>query len=276
MKKNKFIIICCSYNNEKWVGTNIESIMEQTYDNYEVVYADDASTDNTLKEVKWLTKDSDKFHIFTNDKNLDSPTNYFKRTYEFMRDRDDDEILVELCGDDWFATPDVLAQLNDVYNETDCWLTYGGMRVWNGGEDFAHPNPQNSDYSDYVHKNALYRKDAWRAGHLHSFRWFLHKQLDPKHTISFIDNEIYKCAIDLQIQFSIMEMVPPEKIVNLNFPTVIFNNEPKRGLYHHDSSIFPFIASALVRGKWNLSEYSNELIPLVLEYNIDLSLRGGL
>ena len=55
-----------------------------------------------------------------------------------------------------------------------------------------------------------------------------------------------------------------------------YNNEPKRGLYHHDSSIFPFIASALVRGKWNLSEYSNELIPLVLEYNIDLSLRGGL
>jgi len=55
-----------------------------------------------------------------------------------------------------------------------------------------------------------------------------------------------------------------------------YDNEPKRGLYHHDSNIFPFIASALVRGKWNLSEYSTELIPLVMEYNVDLSLRGGL
>jgi len=170
MKKNKFIILCCSYNNEKWVDTHVESILEQTYDNYEVVYINDASTDNTLQKVKELTKDSNKFNIIDNEKNLDSPTNYFKYSYQFMKNRNDNEILLELCGDDWFATPDVLEKLNNVYNETDCWLTYGGMRVWNGGENFSLPNPQNSDYSDYVHKHALYRKDLWRDGHLQSFR----------------------------------------------------------------------------------------------------------
>ena len=226
--KNKFILICCSYNNEEWLETHLESILEQTHTNYEVIYVNDASTDNTLKGVTDIVGNDDRFHIINNEKNLDSPTNYFKYTYEFMEGRDENEILVELCGDDWFATPTVLEQLNDTYNKTDCWLTYGGMRVWNGGTEIAMPNPQNSDYDPFVHKHALYRKDMWRAGHLHSFRWFIHKQFKIEDAISNIDGEIYKHAADLQLQFSIMEMVPPEKIINLEFPTVMFNNAPDR------------------------------------------------
>ena len=57
---NKFNIVVSSYINSKWVETNIESILEQQYQNYEVIYFDYASSDETLKEAKRLTKDSDK------------------------------------------------------------------------------------------------------------------------------------------------------------------------------------------------------------------------
>jgi len=53
-----------------------------------------------------------------------------------------------------------------------------------------------------------------------------------------------------------------------------WNGEPKRGMSHYDNDVFPYIASALVKGKWNLSEYSNELQPLIKKYNIDTSVRG--
>jgi len=53
-----------------------------------------------------------------------------------------------------------------------------------------------------------------------------------------------------------------------------YKGEPKRGIHHYDSTIFPFVASALVRGKWNVSEYSKELIPLLDKYNIDINVRG--
>jgi glycosyltransferase involved in cell wall biosynthesis len=224
--KNKFIIICLSYNNKDWVSTNLESILEQTYTNYEVIYVNDASTDNTLEQVNELVGNDKRFHIISNKENLDSPTNYFKYVYEFMHNRDENEILVELCGDDWLATPTVLEQLNNVYIENDCWLTYGGMHVWNGDTNVTLPQPQNSNYSEFVHKNALYRKDQWRAGHLHSFRWFLHDKFNPKHAVSLIDSELYKEASDLQLIFSLMEMIPFNKIVNLTFPTLMFNNSP--------------------------------------------------
>lgn len=53
-----------------------------------------------------------------------------------------------------------------------------------------------------------------------------------------------------------------------------FEGEPKRGLNHHDSKIYPHICSAILKGKWNLSEYGNELKPIIEKYNIDVNLRG--
>lgn len=37
-----------------------------------------------------------------------------------------------------------------------------------------------------------------------------------------------------------------------------FNNEDKRG-GHFNSSVWPYVATAIVKGKWNFFEYSNEL-----------------
>ena len=53
-----------------------------------------------------------------------------------------------------------------------------------------------------------------------------------------------------------------------------YNGEAKRGIYHYDSAVFPYVATALVKGKWNLSEYKKELEPLLKKYNIDVNNRG--
>lgn len=51
-------------------------------------------------------------------------------------------------------------------------------------------------------------------------------------------------------------------------------NGKKRGMYHYDNSIYPYIATAIVKGKWNLSEYPEELSSLFRAYNIDPRVRG--
>lgn len=56
--------------------------------------------------------------------------------------------------------------------------------------------------------------------------------------------------------------------------TFCYYGEPKRGIYHHDSSVFPHVCTALVKGKWNLSEYPEELAPLLREYEIRIESRG--
>lgn len=53
-----------------------------------------------------------------------------------------------------------------------------------------------------------------------------------------------------------------------------YDNEPKRGGAHYDSNVYPYIATALVRGKWNLSEYKNELGFILDKNNINIKKRG--
>ena len=52
-----------------------------------------------------------------------------------------------------------------------------------------------------------------------------------------------------------------------------YNNENQRG-GHFDSSVYPYIATAIVKGKWNISEYGKELVPLFLKYNTNIQERG--
>ena len=53
-----------------------------------------------------------------------------------------------------------------------------------------------------------------------------------------------------------------------------YDNEPKRGGNHWDSNVYPYIATALVKGKWVMSEYENELYPILKENSIDINKRG--
>jgi hypothetical protein len=50
--------------------------------------------------------------------------------------------------------------------------------------------------------------------------------------------------------------------------------EKKRGIYHYDSIVFPYIATAINKGKWNMTEYYRELDLLFKEYNINPFNRG--
>jgi hypothetical protein len=53
-----------------------------------------------------------------------------------------------------------------------------------------------------------------------------------------------------------------------------YSNESKRGMYHWDSNIYPYIATAITKGKWCYSEYKNELDVLFDIYGIDKNIRG--
>ena len=53
-----------------------------------------------------------------------------------------------------------------------------------------------------------------------------------------------------------------------------YDNEPQVGANHCDSNVYPYIATAVVKGKWNLSEYYNLLFPILKDYNINIAKRG--
>jgi glycosyltransferase involved in cell wall biosynthesis len=228
MKQNKFKIITPSFNNEDWVEYNIASILNQTYTNYDVLYIDDASTDSTYNKVKNLVADFNNWTLIKNSENQGATANYFDNLDEYIKD--ENEIIIHLDGDDWLYDENVLEKLNDFYNQRDCWMTYGGFLCFNGTAEAVIPYPQSTEYSDFVHKHKLYRRDEWRASHMRTYRAFLLKSINKKDITSLIDGKYYWHATDLAFQFSYMEMCPKEKICVVDFYAYVYNQSKSNSI----------------------------------------------
>ena len=232
-KQNRFIIITPSYNNEQWVEYNIASILNQTYDNYEVFYIDDASTDNTYEKVKEIVQELQNWKIIKNIENKGATHNYFHNLADYIKDPED--IIIHLDGDDWLYDETVLHKLNDFYNKKNCWMTYGGFVVWNGENQQSElPYPQSTLYSDFVHNYKLYRQDVWRASHLRTYKAFLYQSINLDDLKSLEDGKYYWHASDLAFQYAYMEMCPKEKIQLIDFFSHVYNHSKSNQVRTHE------------------------------------------
>lgn len=120
-------IVVASYNNKDWYKKNLDSILNQKYENYRIVYIDDYSSDGTADLVEKYVADlgkADKFTLIRNQENLGAMANKYKGTHLV----EDDCIVVLVDGDDWLAHNGVLRYINQVYSLNDCWMTYGQFK----------------------------------------------------------------------------------------------------------------------------------------------------
>ena len=69
MTNSLFSILIANYNNGHFFKDCYASIMAQTYENWEVILFDDASTDDSLSQIKQLIGDDSRFKIFQNKHN---------------------------------------------------------------------------------------------------------------------------------------------------------------------------------------------------------------
>jgi len=101
----KVSIVIPNYNNELFIEKCINSILASTWDNLEVIFVDDVSTDNSLEIVKSKFSDNPKVRIYQNHTNMGA---YYSRnkgiilangTYILNVDGDDfiEPKMIEVC-----------------------------------------------------------------------------------------------------------------------------------------------------------------------------------
>ena len=79
MSYNPLVSICIpNYNSEKYIKGCIESALNQTYSNIEVIVLDNMSTDDSWKIISEISNDS--YKKFQNKKNI-GMVNNFKKVY---------------------------------------------------------------------------------------------------------------------------------------------------------------------------------------------------
>ena len=70
MKNYKVSVIVNCLNGERFVNRSIKSILNQNYQNFEIIFWDNKSIDNSLKIVKKLQKKRNKIRIFSSKKTI--------------------------------------------------------------------------------------------------------------------------------------------------------------------------------------------------------------
>ena len=103
-----FSVLIANYNNGPYLREALDSVRQQTYQNWQVVIVDDGSTDNSFEIYKELEDDA-RFKVVLNDKN---------RGCTFTKKHCLDEAEGELCGfldADDALLPDALEQMVGIH-----------------------------------------------------------------------------------------------------------------------------------------------------------------
>ena len=92
-------VIIPVYNVEKYLHVCINSVLKQTYQDFEVICVDDCSTDSSLEILEYFTKKDSRVKVYKNDSN---------KGIGFTRNRGLDEAKGEyilfLDADDWYSS----------------------------------------------------------------------------------------------------------------------------------------------------------------------------
>lgn len=100
----KVAILLSTYNGEKYLREQIDSILNQTYDNFELIVRDDGSKDSTVEIVKEYMEKSDKITLLVG-KNL----GFIKSFFELLKHSDADYFSFADQDDIWLPNKIELA-----------------------------------------------------------------------------------------------------------------------------------------------------------------------
>ena len=203
----KFVV--CVWNAEKYIKNNIRTLKSQKDIDFKVYLIDDMSTDNTVELIKSLIQDDERFNLIINTekkfklKNLDDLITTF----------DDEDIVIELDGDDFLLNPNVVGDIRKVYSDKKVWLTNGSFMYTNGDPGFSQKCNPNT-----------VRRDAFRFSHLRTWKTFLWKSI-PKDYLRDDNGEFFKSAADVAYTFSLLELAGEENYRFLPELYYVYNAE---------------------------------------------------
>jgi len=197
-REKPIVVIIPSYKNAQWYTYNLDSVFAQNYENYRVIYLDDCSPDGTGDLVEAfikLRKQEDRVTLFKNKVRVGALANI----YNAVHMSDTKSIIVTLDGDDWLAHCNVFQMLNEAYEDSNVWLTYGQFRQFSDDLiGFCEAFPKE------IIDNNNYRSYKWITSHLRTFYAWLFKEIKIEDLM--LNGKFFIMTWDLAFMLPMLEM----------------------------------------------------------------------
>ena len=145
-------VVIPNYNHAPYLPQRIESVLNQTFRDFEVIILDDKSTDGSVEIIRRYSGDPRVVEIIVNEENSGSPFSQWKRGVEKAKGE-----WVWFAESDDYAEPDFLERMLSAVAGDNVGLIYCDSMV--EGDDKG----QAENFS--TRKNQRFGTDRWSRSH---------------------------------------------------------------------------------------------------------------
>lgn len=152
-------VLLATYNGEKYVGEQIESILNQTYKNIRLVISDDCSSDNTVNILKEYEKKDNRIKLYIQSQNLGVVKNI-----EFLLENVENELYMLSDQDDVWL-PEKIEMSIKTLRENNADLVFGDLEVVDKDLEMIYPS-----FGDFMLLNRKISKyiDSYKVNYLYN------------------------------------------------------------------------------------------------------------
>lgn len=188
-KKPKVSVIVPNFNHRKYLGERIDSILSQTYDDYELILLDDCSTDGSQEFLMSYKDNRHVSHIVLNETNTGSPFPQWEKGIRLAQG----EYI-------WIAESDDTASEEFLSMTTAQLDQHPDARLCLTGSHFID---ENSNSVDALYKDDFDKWEEDRKGYVFdSFHYLKHKMIKG--------NSVYNASMVLFRKNGCLEDIPNE------------------------------------------------------------------
>lgn len=193
------VVLCGFYNAEDYIERCLATIKSQTYKDFICYITHDMSTDNSVKLIKDFIKDDDRFILFNDYEKKLYQTGNFDTTIRNNININDNDVCVEVDGDDWLPDRYVFERINEVYKNQDIWIANGSFIYSSGARGFAE---KQTNFDNL-------RIGRFTASHIRTWRAFLWRAIKEE-DLRDENGNYWQWSGDVCFMFPMLEMSGPE------------------------------------------------------------------
>jgi glycosyltransferase involved in cell wall biosynthesis len=106
-KISEILVFVPTYNSEKYLRQCLDSVLQQTFQDWQCVISDDASTDKSVEIAREYEKLDSRFKVLTHEKNVGAANNWNR-----AKENNNSFATKILCADDYLLKDSLKEQLN--------------------------------------------------------------------------------------------------------------------------------------------------------------------
>lgn len=130
LEKIKISVIVTSYNYEQFIRTTIESVINQTYENWELIIVDDGSEDNSVEIIEKYCENDNRIKLF---KHPNGTHKGLKDSFLLGIEKASCEWLSFLESDDYYKPNYLEEKVKKIYQYSDAGLIFNDVELF--GDD---------------------------------------------------------------------------------------------------------------------------------------------